>query len=79
MLGTRFERVERLRAQLMQDPADGGDLTAVAGGDAAAVQSAWASFVPFLAHPVMAGASQSAMGILDVTATTVANPSPVAA
>lgn len=79
MLGTRFERVERLRAQLMQDPATGDDLAAAAGGDAAAVQLAWASFVPFLAHPAMAAPSQAAMGLLDATATAVAGRSRVAA
>ena len=79
MLGTRFERVERLRAELMDAPAMEIDLATVAGGDAAAVQSAWASFVPFLAHPVMAPASQVAMGRLDATVLNGTRTTPVAA
>ena len=79
MLGTRFERAERLRTQLM-GPAEGSsDLIDAAGGDAAAVQLAWASFVPFLAHPAMESPSRSAMGRLDATASAVATRSPVAA
>ena len=71
MLGTRFERVEQLRAQLMESPATEADLAAAAAGDAAAVQLAWASFVPFLAHPATAEPSRAAMGRLDATARAV--------
>jgi hypothetical protein len=59
--------------------ADAGGLAELAQGDAGAVQVAWASFVPFLAHPAMAEPSRSAMGVLDATAAAVASRHPVAA
>lgn len=78
MLGTRFDCVERLRTQLMSDP-DASHLADVAAGDAAAVQVAWASFVPFLAHPAMADHTRSHMGVLDAAASAVVSRRPVAA
>lgn len=75
---TRFDRVEQLRTQLMSEP-DAAQLVTTAGGDAAAVQVAWASFVPFLAHPAMADPTRSHMGVLDATASAVVSPRPVAA
>ena len=78
MLGTRFDRVEQLRTQLMSD-SDAAQLADVAMGDAAAVQVAWASFVPFLAHPAMADPTRSHMGVLDAAAEAVVNRRPVAA
>lgn len=75
---TRFDRVEQLRTHLMSDP-DAAQLVDVAGGDAAAVQVAWASFVPFLAHPAMAAPTRSHLGVLDATASAVVSRPPVAA
>lgn len=64
-----LSRVEHLRASTLalQDEATPrrADLLAAAEGDGAAVQAAWAGFVPYLAHPVMADAARAAMVMLE--------------
>ena len=70
---SRYERAERLRTQALEDAAGGAALLAeTARGDAASVQSAWSSFVPYLAHPVMAAPAGRAMAMLDAAAAVVA-------
>jgi hypothetical protein len=43
------------------------------------VQTAWSSFVPYLAHPVMAAPAERAMAVLDAAATVVATSRSAAA
>lgn len=67
----RHERAEQLRSRA-QEAAGANrntDLVELAGGDTALVQTAWSSFVPYLAHPVMAGSAGGAMALLDQAAT----------
>lgn len=75
----RYERAERLRFHAIEAAGAPGDedLVALAAGDASAVQSAWSSFVPYLAHPVMAGSAGAAMGLLDAAASAVAKRQPL--
>ena len=66
----RLETAERLRSQALQivggvAPANPAQLAATVAGDDVAAQVAWSSFVPFLAHPVMAGAARGAMTLID--------------
>jgi hypothetical protein len=65
----KFERVERLRFHADQAVGDPGYrnsvLAEMAEGDAGALQTAWAGFVPMLAHPVMAAQARGAMQLLD--------------
>jgi hypothetical protein len=64
----RLERTEGVRAQAQPLAVAGGppdELIAVAAGDEIAVSAAWASFVPFLAHPVMAGTARAGMDVLE--------------
>jgi hypothetical protein len=66
----RIDRTEGVRAQAQELAVAGGppdELIAVAAGDEVAVSAAWASFVPFLAHPVMAGTARAGMDVLDQT------------
>ena len=81
MLLTRFERAERLRAHVQSDDMTLAPRTLVdaAGGDAAAMQTAWTSFVPLLAHPVMAGSASAAMEALDAAASMLVSRSLAAA
>lgn len=65
----RIERTEDVRARaqhlaVVGRPPD-PDLLQVAAGDAVAVTTAWASFVPFLAHPVMAETARAGMEVLE--------------
>ena len=77
---SRYERAERLRMQAMEDvPTGAARLAETARGDAASVQSAWSSFVPYLAHPVMAAPAGRAMAMLDAAAAVVATNRPEAA
>jgi len=77
---TRFERAERLRVNVVsEDPAGAAGLAELAQGDAAAVQSAWAAFVPLLAHPVMNGPAGRAMAVLDAAGALLAARTPAAA
>lgn len=67
----RIERTEDLRARAQHlaiagRPAD-VTLLQAAAGDAATVTTAWASFVPFLAHPVMAVTARGGMDVLEQT------------
>ena len=72
---TRYERAERLRMQAMDDSGHGAtSLAETAAGDAASVQSAWCSFVPYLAHPVMADPAGRAMAVLDAAASLTTRP-----
>ena len=69
MLINRYERAERLRMQALEDNGRGATFLAdTAAGDAASMQSAWCSFVPYLAHPVMADPAGRAMAVLDAAA-----------
>lgn len=65
----RIERTEavRARAQHLAVAGPGPDprLLHAASGDAVAVTTAWASFVPFLAHPVMAQMARVGMDVLE--------------
>lgn len=64
----RLERTEGVRAHAQRLAVSGGpsdDLLQVAAEDPAVVTTAWASFVPFLAHPVMAGAARAGMDVLE--------------
>lgn len=81
MLLTRHERTEQLRlhAQEAAGTADSAVLVDLSGGDTSAVQSAWSSFAPFLAHPVMAAQAGTAMAVLDATASALAARQPVSA
>jgi hypothetical protein len=66
----RLERTEGVRAQAQRLAVAGGsadELIATAAGDQVAVSTAWASFVPFLAHPVMAGTARAGMDVLEET------------
>ena len=66
----RIERTEdvRARAQHLAIAGRPADLTLIrAAGDAATVTAAWASFVPFLAHPVMADTARAGMDVLEQT------------
>lgn len=66
MFGTRFDRAEKLRAQVQDsDGVQAVAVAALAGGDAAALQTAWTGFVPLLAHPVMASSASGAMDVLE--------------
>ena len=80
MLLTRLERTEQLRssAQAAAGSRHSADLVNLSGGDASAVQSAWSSFTPFLAHPVMAAQAGTAMELLDAAASALAARHPVA-
>ena len=82
MFLSRFERAEQLRVQVEDCDRTTADVRVVAElahGDAAAVQTAWSSFVPYLAHPVMAPSATGAMALLDAAATVVVTRSPAAA
>ena len=77
---SRYERAERLRVQAMEATTAGAaGLAETARGDAASVQSAWSSFVPYLAHPVMAAPAGRAMAVLDAAAAVVVTSRPEAA
>lgn len=67
----RFERTERLRDHVFEASThdDPSCLAAVAEGDGEAMASAWASFVPFMAHPVMATQARTATGLLEAATT----------
>lgn len=68
---TRLERAELLRSQALTITAaqtEPAHLLETAAGDAESVQSAWCSFVPYLAHPVMANPAGRAMEALDAAA-----------
>ena len=81
MLLTRFERAERLRAHVQSDDLIRSPqaLADSAAGDAGALQTAWTSFVPLLAHPVMNGSASAAMEALDAAASMLVNRSLAAA
>lgn len=64
----RLERTEDVRAHAQQLGNAGqrpDELIQSAASDAAVVMTAWASFVPFLAHPVMAGNARAGMDVLE--------------
>ena len=64
----RLQRAEDVRARAQQAAVNGGsldDLTGVTAADPVVVPTAWASFVPFLAHPVMAGTARAGMDVLE--------------
>ena len=64
----RLQRAEDLRAQAQEIAVTGGsldDLSATTANDPVVVPTAWASFVPFLAHPVMAGTARAGMDVLE--------------
>ena len=67
----RIQRTEDVRARAHDLAICGrsADLTLIqaAGGDAATLTTAWASFVPFLAHPVMAETARAGMDVLEQT------------
>lgn len=66
----RHERTEHVRAHAQQLAVTGGTpdgLLQVAAGDPVAATTAWASFVPFLAHPVTAGTARAGMDVLEDT------------
>lgn len=67
----RIERTEdlRARAQHLAIAGKSADVTLLqaAAGDAATATTAWASFVPFLAHPVMADTARGGMNVLEQT------------
>lgn len=81
MLRTRTERAEQLRSSAQEAAASRhlDDFVDLAAGDTAAVQTAWSSFAPFLAHPVMATQAGNAMALLDRTAAALAARQPVTA
>ena len=71
----RLETAERLRSQALQIAGNGApinpsQLVATAAGDDVAAAVAWSSFVPFLAHPVMANAARGAMALIDQSSET---------
>ncbi len=64
----RLQRAEHVRARAQQAAVTGGsmvDVTTVTAGDPVVVPTAWASFVPFLAHPVMASTARAGMDVLE--------------
>jgi hypothetical protein len=64
-----LERTDDVRAHAQRWPgpvAEGASQAArLAGEDVAAVHTAWATFVPFLAHPVTADAARRGMDVLE--------------
>lgn len=66
----RLEAAERLRSQAHESAIGATGVSATqlaitAAGDDAARQVAWSSFVPFLAHPVMATGARNAMSLIE--------------
>lgn len=71
----RLEAAEQLRSQAHESALSDGrragtELASIAAVDDAAAQVAWSSFVPFLAHPVMASGAHEAMKLIDAAAAT---------
>ena len=66
----RLDQVDTLRARAHDAAPEDRDTTAaeladLAGGDVRALQVAWSTFVPFLAHPAMAKPADASMTVLD--------------
>lgn len=79
----RPQRTEDVRARAQQIAAgtqgSSAQLVDLAAGEAVVVTTAWAAFVPFLAHPVTASSARTGMELLDNAVDLLSQPRPLVA